>query len=90
MLKRYDLMQVNVAYTTDHEMERSDDGEWVRYEDIEQLTRLLDVVGKALADFQNAPDEWCDGVHTHSIACQQARAAIAELRASSMKPDGWV
>lgn len=36
-LKRYDLIQTNLAYTTDHEMERSDDGEWVRYEDIAHL-----------------------------------------------------
>lgn len=36
-MKRYDLTQTNVAYTTDHEMELSDDGEWVRYEDVEAI-----------------------------------------------------
>lgn len=33
--QRYDLVQVNACYTTDHEMERSDDGEWVRFEDVQ-------------------------------------------------------
>ncbi len=32
-MQRYDLEQVNACYTTDHEMVRSDDGEWVRYEE---------------------------------------------------------
>jgi hypothetical protein len=40
-MKRYDLMQVNASYTTDHQMEPSDDGEWVRYADVEaQLDAL--------------------------------------------------
>jgi hypothetical protein len=40
-LTRYDLVQVNACYTTDHEMEASDDGEWVRFEDVEaELARL--------------------------------------------------
>jgi hypothetical protein len=34
-MKRYDLVQVNACYTTDHQMEPSEDGEWVRYEDVE-------------------------------------------------------
>lgn len=34
-MKRYDLMQVTSAYQTDHQMESSDDGEWVRYDDVE-------------------------------------------------------
>jgi hypothetical protein len=33
-VKRYDLVQVNACYTTDHEMELSEDGEWVRFEDV--------------------------------------------------------
>lgn len=38
-MKRFDLVQVNACYTTDHEMELSDDGEWVRFEDVEQALR---------------------------------------------------
>ncbi len=37
-MKRFDLVQVNSAYTTDHEMEPSDDGEWVRFEDVAAVT----------------------------------------------------
>lgn len=33
-MKRYDLLQVNACYTSDHEMEPADDGEWVRYEEV--------------------------------------------------------
>jgi hypothetical protein len=36
-LKRYDFVQVNACYTTDHQMESSDDGEWVRYDAVEDL-----------------------------------------------------
>jgi len=38
-MKRYDLIQTTIAYSSDHEMELSDDGEWVRYEDVEALLR---------------------------------------------------
>lgn len=34
-MKRYDLVQTTSGYTSDHEMQRSDDGEWVRFEEIE-------------------------------------------------------
>jgi len=36
-MRRHDLVQVNACYTTDHEMEPCDDGEWVRFDQIENL-----------------------------------------------------
>lgn len=34
LVQRFDLVSVSFAYTSDHEMERADDGEWVRFDDV--------------------------------------------------------
>ena len=34
-IQRYELMQTNFAYTTDHDMERDAEGEWARWEAVD-------------------------------------------------------
>jgi len=36
-IQRYELVQTNFAYTTDHEMERDAEGEWARWEAVEAV-----------------------------------------------------
>jgi len=36
---------------------------------------LSEQLGSALADLQQSPDCWCDGVNRHTIDCQPAKAA---------------
>ena len=45
-------MQVNACYTTDHEMEPSDDGEWVRYDEVTSALR------GALAALEHEMRDW--------------------------------
>jgi hypothetical protein len=78
-LPRYDLMQVNSCYTSDHEMERSDDGEWVR----------VDAVLEALAT--SAPH--AQGHHTAEMCpyCNPNQPFFARLREelSRIKSEAW-
>lgn len=74
IVTRYDLVQTNVAYTTDHEMERSDDGEWVRYEDVEQLRDALKALHDDIADYARVNK--LGGFDNHCM--KQARSALAK------------
>jgi hypothetical protein len=67
-IRRYDLLQVNSAYTTDHEMERSDDGEWVRFEDVEA----------ALAAEMESMSETCRNCGCHLLNVPPGRGAEEE------------
>jgi len=56
-VQRFDLVSVNFAYTSDHEMERADDGEWVRFDDVFPLTSLSPVEPKP--PVHNDLCSWC-------------------------------
>jgi hypothetical protein len=81
-VKRYDLVQVNACYTTDHEMEPSEDGEWVRYEDIHEAAMSL--VLKWRQKFPVASlmcaDDYYAGQANGTLKCSdQLEAAIVML-----------
>ncbi len=76
-MKRYDLVQVNSCYTTDHQMERADDGEWIRYEDVDQFIERC-------AELRNSSP---NAFYAHVDAfCKSAVCDCAASRGNDAKP----
>jgi hypothetical protein len=78
-LTRYDLVQVNACYTTDHQMEPSDDGEWVRYDDIgPTLARLTAALDAYFASKGPAEVPWMQAFNQLMAALHEAKRVLAQ------------
>ena len=78
-IQRYELVQTNFAYTTDHEMERDAEGEWARWEAVESV-RAAEAAQhqQALIDARRAE---------HTVWKGRAEAAEASLAAVEAERD---
>jgi hypothetical protein len=66
-MKRYDMVMNYRCGQSVEELERADDGEWIRYEDIEPLAHAATLLAKSLTD---------DMIHTIRVEWGNTNAAV--------------
>jgi hypothetical protein len=69
-VQRFDLVSVNFAYTSDHEMERSDAGEWVRFHDVFPPAPVFPVEPTPEPPQEPAPCVWREKGHIYRSECR--------------------
>ena len=82
LVQRFDLVSVSFAYTSDHEMERADDGEWVRFDDVFPPASLSTVEPTVHNDLCS----WCLTQADHVAASEECYERNSERGRSASKP----
>jgi len=82
LVQRFDLVSVSFAYTSDHEMERADDGEWVRFDDVFPPASLSTVEPTVHNDLCS----WCLTQADHVAASEECYERNSERGRIDSKP----
>ena len=81
-IQRFDLVSVSFAYTSDHEMQRSDDGEWVRFDDVFPPAALSPVEPTVHNDLCS----WCLTQADHVAASEECYERNSERGRITTRP----
>jgi hypothetical protein len=81
-IQRYEFVQTNFAYTSDHEMQRSDDGEWVRFDDVFPPAALSPVEPTVHNDLCS----WCLTQADHVAASEECYERNSERGRITTRP----